>query len=161
MTATVGPQLLVAGIGEMVLAGDAGAQLVAYGLGSCVALALWDPQTRVGGLAHFMLPSGSAGGPPVKFVETGMGTFLAAFEAKGGSTRRARIKAAGGAAMLAVSASGLEIGKRNAQAVEAALRGRGLALHATDLGGNAGRTVQLEVGTGRLQVKSVMKTADI
>jgi chemotaxis protein CheD len=159
--AGVAPTLLVAGIGEMDLATDASTSLVAYGLGSCVALALWDPRTKVGGLAHFMLPSGSAGGPPVKFVESGMGVFLAAFEAHGGSTRRAQIKAAGGAAMLAITASALEIGRRNGEAVTAALRGRGLSIHATDLGGKAGRTVQLEVATGRLQVKSVMKTTEL
>lgn len=161
MIAPAGPRLLVAGIGEMVLAGDTAARLVAYGLGSCVALALWDPLTKVGGLAHFMLPGGSAGGGPVKFVEPGMDTFLTAFEAHGGSARRAQIKAAGGAAMLAFAASALQIGLRNAQAVESALSGRGLALHATDLGGNSGRTVQLDVATGRLHVKSVKKTADI
>jgi chemotaxis protein CheD len=159
--ATANPQLLVAGIGEMVVTADVDSQLVAYGLGSCVALALWDPRARVGGLAHFMLPSGSADGPPVKFVETGMAAFLAAFEAHGGSPRRAQIKAAGGAAMLALSASGLAIGRRNAQAVETALEERGLALHASDLGGNAGRTVQLDVASGRLHVKSLMKTADL
>jgi chemotaxis protein CheD len=108
-----------------------------------------------------MLPSGSAAGPPVKFVETGMGPFLSAFEAHGGSPRRAQIKAVGGAAMLAISPSALEIGRRNAQAVEAALGGRGLALQATDLGGNAGRTVQLDVATGRLHVKSLLKTVEL
>jgi chemotaxis protein CheD len=108
-----------------------------------------------------MLPSGSAAGPPVKFVETGMGVFLSAFEAHGGSPRRAQIKAVGGAAMLAISPSALEIGRRNAQAVEAALGGRGLALQATDLGGNAGRTVQLDVATGRLHVKSLLKTVEL
>ena len=35
------------------------------------------------------------------------------------------------------------------------------ALHASDLGGNAGRTVQLDVASGRLHVKSLMKTADL
>jgi len=161
MIATVPPQVLVAGIGEMVLTADVDTRLVAFGLGSCVALTLWDPRTRVGGLAHFMLPSGSAAGPPVKFVETGMGLFLSAFEAHGGSTRRAQIKAVGGAAMLAISPSALEIGRRNTQAVETALSGRGLAIQASDLGGNAGRTVQLDVATGRLHVKSLMKTADL
>ena len=161
MIATVPPQVLVAGIGEMVLTADVDIRLVAFGLGSCVALTLWDPRTRVGGLAHFMLPSGSAAGPPVKFVETGMGLFLSAFEAHGGSPRRAQIKAVGGAAMLAISPSALEIGRRNAQAVETALSGRGLAIQASDLGGNAGRTVQLDVATGRLHVKSLMKTADL
>ena len=32
------------------------AVLVCYGLGSCVAVALYDPEQEVGGLAHVLLP---------------------------------------------------------------------------------------------------------
>lgn len=148
-------QLLVAGIGEMVVSRDPQAALVAYGLGSCVALVAWDPRTLVGGLAHFMLPSGPSGGPPVKFVDGGLATFLDAFARKGGRPGQARLRAAGGASMLAIASAGLEIGRRNAEAVADGLAGLGLALHAADVGGTAGRTVQLEVATGRLLVKSV------
>jgi len=159
-TAVVAPragvtQLLVAGIGEMVISKDPKTTLVAYGLGSCVALAAWDPDTTVGGLAHFMLPAGPPGGPPVKFVEGGLQAFLEAFARHGGRPGQARLKAAGGAAMLSIMSGGLEIGRRNAEAVAAGLAALGLTLHARDLGGTAGRTVQLEVGTGRLLVKSV------
>ena len=147
--------VLVAGIGEMVVTRDPATLLVAYGLGSCVALALWDPRTRLAGLAHFMLPSGPLSNPPVKFVDSGLPTFLAAFQRAGGMPRRAHLKAAGGAAMLAVVATTMEIGKRNAEALETALGAQGLRLHARDLGGKAGRTVQLEPATGRLLVKSV------
>jgi chemotaxis protein CheD len=148
-------QMLVAGIGEMVVTRDPSTVLVAYGLGSCVALSLWDPRTRVAALAHFMLPSGPATTPPVKFVDSGLPTFLAEFQRAGGLARRAHLKAAGGAAMLAVVATTMEIGKRNAEAITNALGAQGLRLHATDLGGKAGRTVQLEPATGRLLVKSV------
>ena len=57
--------------------------------------------------------------------------------------------------MLAVMASTMEIGKRNAEALHAALGQHGLRLHNSDLGGKSGRTVQLEGSTGRLLVKSV------
>ena len=101
MTLTQSPTLLVAGIGEMVLSSSPDAQLVAYGLGSCIALAVWDPKARVGGLAHFMLPSGQPNGSsPVKFIDTGLDTFLKAFEAKGAMVSRSTFKAAGAAAML-------------------------------------------------------------
>src|SRR5437868_13555291 len=33
--------------------------LITIGLGSCVAIALYDPRTRIGGLAHTLLPSES------------------------------------------------------------------------------------------------------
>ena len=148
-------RVLVAGIGEMVVTRDPSDVLVAYGLGSCVALAIWDPQTKLAALAHFMLPSGPLSHPPVKFVDSGLPTFLAEFAKAGGSPRRAQLKAAGGAAMLAVVATTMEIGKRNAEALENALGQHGLRLHQQDLGGKAGRTVQLEPATGRLLIKSV------
>jgi chemotaxis protein CheD len=147
--------MLVAGIGEMVVTRDPSTLLVAYGLGSCVALALWDPRTRLAGLAHFMLPSGPLSSPPVKFVDSGLPKFLAEFQRAGGMPRRAHLKAVGGAAMLAIVATTMEIGKRNAEALETALGAHGLHLNARDLGGKAGRTVQLEPATGRLLVKSV------
>jgi chemotaxis protein CheD len=103
-----------------------------------------------------MLPSGAAGGAtPVKFVDSGLPVLLSAFEARGGAVRLAQIKAAGGAAMLAISTSAMEIGRRNAEAVEAALAARGLRLGATALGGTTGRTVQLDVESGRLHVRGV------
>jgi chemotaxis protein CheD len=148
-------EVLVAGIGEMVVTNNPNSALVAYGLGSCVALAIWDPRARVAGLAHFMLPTGPLTNPPVKFVDSGIPQFFSEFTRRGGDLRRAQMKAAGGAAMLAVMASTMEIGKRNAEAVQLALSQRGLRLHGSDLGGKAGRTVQLEGSTGRLLVKSV------
>jgi chemotaxis protein CheD len=152
-------EVLVAGIGEMVVTGNQQAALVAYGLGSCVALTMWDPRSRVAGLAHFMLPAGPLTHPPVKFVDSGLPQFFAEFKRRGGDPRRSHFKAAGGAAMLAIMASSMEIGKRNAEALELALDLHGLRLHRKDLGGTSGRTVQLEPATGRLLIKSVMSVS--
>jgi chemotaxis protein CheD len=148
-------QVLVAGIGEMVVTLDPSSILVAYGLGSCVALSLWDPQVKAAALAHFMLPSGPLTSLPVKFVDSGLPTLLAEFQRAGGRPRRAQLKAAGGAAMLAVVATSMEIGRRNAEALQAALGRHGLRLDRHDFGGKTGRTVQLEAATGRLLIKSV------
>ena len=161
MTLTESPSLLVAGIGEMVLSSSSDAHLVAYGLGSCIALAAWDPRTRVGGLAHFMLPNGPANNAsPVKFIDTGLDTFLKAMEAQGAALNRSVFKAAGAAAMLTVG-GGLAIGKRNAEMMQAALAERGVSLAATALGGNAGRTVQLEVADGRFLIKSLSSVSEL
>jgi chemotaxis protein CheD len=161
MTLTESPSLLVAGIGEMVLSSSEDAHLVAYGLGSCIALAAWDPRAKVGGLAHFMLPNGPVtSGSPVKFIDTGLDVFLRALEAKGAFLNRSLLKAAGAAAMLTIG-GGLAIGKRNAESMQAALSERGLTLVATSLGGNAGRTVQLDVGNGRLLIKSLSTVSEL
>ena len=161
MTLTESPSLLVAGIGEMVLSSSPDAHLVAYGLGSCIALAVWDPRIKVGGLAHFMLPNGPANNSsPVKFIDTGLDTFLKAIEAKGTVLSRSILKAAGAAAMLTIG-GGLAIGKRNAESMAAALSDRGLTLTATALGGNAGRTVQLDVADGRFLIKSLSTVTEL
>jgi chemotaxis protein CheD len=161
MTLTESPSLLIAGIGEMVLSSRPDSHLVAYGLGSCIAVAAWDSRAKVGGLAHFMLPSGPANeSSPVKFIDTGLDTFLKAFEANGAMVRRSTFKAAGAAAMLMVG-GGLAIGKRNVESMEAALKERGICLAATALGGNAGRTVQLEVGDGRFLIKSLSSMIEL
>ena len=161
MTLAQNPSLLVAGIGEMVLSSHSDANLVAYGLGSCIALAVWDPKAKVGGLAHFMLPRGQANGSsPVKFIDSGLDVFLRALEARGANLGRCVLKAAGGAAMLTMG-DGLSIGKRNADEMQAALSERGLRLTATALGGKSGRTVQLGVGDGRLLIKSVSSVAEL
>ena len=151
----VSTDMLVAGIGEMVITNNPTQPLVAYGLGSCVALSVWDPRAKVAGLAHFMLPSGPLSHPPVKFVDSGLPQFFSEFKRRGGDPKRAEMKAAGGAAMLAIVATSMEIGKRNGEALQAALGQMGLRLLRSDLGGKAGRTVQLEPGTGRLLIKSV------
>jgi chemotaxis protein CheD len=161
MTLTQSPSLLVAGIGEMVISSDPQAHLVAYGLGSCIALAVWDPRARVGGLAHFMLPTGPANaGSPVKFIDSGLDAFLDAVAARGATLSRCSLKAAGAAAMLTVG-GGLAIGKRNAETMSTALAARNLTLTATSLGGNAGRTVQLEVGDGRFLIKSLSSVSEL
>ena len=49
------------GIGEYRVARPP-AVLVSLGLGSCVGVALYDPERKVGGLAHIMLPSSNGAG---------------------------------------------------------------------------------------------------
>ena len=147
--------MLVAGIGEMVVSRDPSTLLVAYGLGSCVALAAWDPQTRLAALAHFMLPSGPLAQPPVKFVDSGLPTFLAEFA--GPADRRAAPSSRPPAAPRCSRSSPPRW--RSASATRRPSRApsgrQGLRLHRSDLGGKAGRTVQLEPATGRLLIKSV------
>lgn len=146
------------GIGEAIIDGN-GASLAAFGLGSCVGLAAWDPVTRVGGLAHFMLPSGARAGNPAKYVDTGLPWFLKALADAGASPRRSRLKAVGGAAMFPGVSGSLEVGRRNVAALELALAAVGLRLTATDLGGSIGRSIHLDLTTGRLSIRTVHGTS--
>ena len=141
-------------IGEIVASSDAETTLAIHGLGSCVGMSLWDPRTRAGALAHFMLPAGTAERPPAKFIASGLPRLIAEFTAAGGSIRRAQLKAAGGAAVLALASGTTDIGQRNITALKAALETHGLSLDAEDLGGTHARTIELSLGTGLLSVRS-------
>ncbi len=115
--------------------------------------------TRIGGLAHFMLPSGARAGSPAKYVDTGLAWFLKALTDAGALPRRSQFKAAGGAAMFVGVSGSLEVGRRNVAALDQALAAVGLRLTARDLGGAIGRSIELDLKTGRLSVRTIHDTS--
>ena len=62
--------------------------LVTVGLGSCVAILLHDPQARVGGMAHVLLPSPALSrkdANPAKFPQTAVPRLLELMAQQGAS----------------------------------------------------------------------------
>jgi chemotaxis protein CheD len=147
---------LVVGVGDCRVSAAPGEEVATYALGSCVGLAVYDPEVRVGGMLHFMLPDSSIASQrernPYKFADTGIPRLLEEVCALGAAKRRLETWAAGAANMLG-SAGGFEIGKRNHQALRRALRKAGLVLQGAVLGGNQSRSVRLEIATGNLWVQ--------
>ena len=82
--------------------GRAPASLISYGLGSCIGISLYDPQAKVGGLLHIMLPDSTQARPtdnPAKFADTGLPLMLQKVLELGASRSRLVAKMAGGAQM--------------------------------------------------------------
>ncbi|MDI3537987.1 MAG: chemotaxis protein CheD [Bacillota bacterium] len=133
--------------------------LVTIGLGSCVGVALYDDQTKVGGLAHIMLPeaNGLAVTNPAKFADTALPLLVKKMEELGANPRRLTAKIAGGAQMfrLAQPTEMMRIGERNTEAVLNWLRAAGIRVVAQDTGGSWGRTIELDTSTGELRVKTI------
>ena len=136
------------------------ATLGCLGLGSCIGLCLMDHDARVGGLVHVMLPAAHPGklvDKPGKFADTGVPELVAMMERIG--ARRPRMLAAyvGGAQVFNFgdSNSRLDIGARNAVAVDAQLRALGIRVVNRDVGGNFGRTVMFSLETRQVQVRTV------
>lgn len=146
-------------LGEWAVSNDPSDLLVCLGLGSCVALCLYDPLRSIGGMAHMVLPDSTATGAKssgAKFVDVAVSLLLGEMEAKGAGRARLRAYLVGGALMLQGAAfkSTANIGERNAEAARAALKSAGVLVRGEELGGSSGRTVRLEVSTGRLTVAS-------
>jgi chemotaxis protein CheD len=151
---------LAVGLGELKGSKDPSAQLVCYGLGSCIGLCLWDPRTRVGAMAHVVLPESSLSrGPivqPAKWADTAIPAALELMAELGAHRSGITVRMAGGARMLNVVGAGsrLDIGARNIEAVRNALARHDLRVTAEAVSGTWGRTLTLNVGTGRLVVST-------
>ena len=148
-------------IGELIVSSAPEDVLIAYGLGSCVAVCVYDPVARVGGMLHALLPSASAAnqadGTPAKYVDQGVPLLVDSILQHGAQRRRLVVRLAGGAQVLTIPGmdGALDIGKRNVRAAEETLQALGLRIHAQATGGNAGRTVKLYVANGQVTVKSL------
>jgi chemotaxis protein CheD len=134
--------------------------LVTVGLGSCVAILLYDAEARVGGLAHILLPSPAlarADGNPAKFPQSAVPRLLELMTADGARRERITGRLAGGASMFAALAppGTVQMGERNLVAARQALNGHGVPLVGEAVGGDFGRTVRLRVRDGRVEVSTV------
>lgn len=139
-------QMIHIGIGQMRIAQQP-ARLICLGLGSCVAIAIWDPSTKIGGMAHVMLPDESFSprkieSPPAKFGATAVRALLDQMRKGGANIYCAVAKIAGGANMFRNVSPGMkDIGLENVKAVKKALAQNHVRMVAEDVGGNSGRTV--------------------
>lgn len=137
--------------------------ITTLGLGSCIGIALYDPVTKIGGLAHIMLPDSTQmrnNTNIAKFADTGIEELVKRMVAAGANKGRLVAKIAGGAKMFEVSGLSAigNVGERNAEASKAKLKAMGIPLRAEDTGLNYGRTVELYAETGDFLIKSVGKT---
>lgn len=140
--------------------------LTTLGLGSCVGIALYDPVTKVSGLAHIMLPDSTKiknNQNIAKFADTGIEELIKQMIKIGASKTRLVAKIAGGAQMFAFKTSTsqandmMQVGARNVEAVKAVLKKEGIRLLAEDTGLNYGRTIEFYSENGQLLIKRVGK----
>ena len=155
-----GPRIVVR-VSDLIVA-DAPATLVAIGLGSCVAVALYDPGTRVGGLAHVLLPSQASGrlaDRPGRYAQTAIPALIDRMIARGARAPAITARLVGGASMFAaLTPPGMiQMGDRNLVATREALHRHGIRLIGEAVGADYGRTADFDLSTGELRVSSYVR----
>jgi len=140
--------------------------LTTLGLGSCIGIILYDPRSKVSGLAHIMLPDSTQiknNSNVAKFADTAIDQLIKDMEKLGANKRRLVSKIAGGAQMFSFGSTNdlMRIGERNAIASRQKLKELGIPLLSEDCGLNYGRTIEFYSETGELHIKTIGKELKI
>lgn len=147
---------IIIGIADYVVVHNP-AVLVTIGLGSCVGISIRDPVARFGGLAHILLPTiqeSKNKDNPLKFADSAIEIVVDSLLKKGCIKNRLEAKIAGGASMFSFGNNSMNIGERNVLAVKQKLKEMNIPLLASDTGANYGRTIEFNIASGVMSVKS-------
>lgn len=157
--------LVVVEVADIKVSNDPEAVIVTYALGSCIAVCIYDPVRRIGGMIHYMLPL-SNGSPdrasekPAMFADTGVPLLFEKMFELGCEKDDLVVKLVGGGNLQDESGF-FRIGKRNHTMVRKLLWKNGIMIAAEDVGGHKTRTVRLFVGDGCVTVSSQGREAKL
>ncbi len=137
-------------------------------VGSCVALCLFDPVSKIAAMAHIMLPK-KAGEKSVcepsecgKYADKAFEIMLQKMTALGANKDRILAKIVGGAAIFShESENGIfNIGARNIAAIKQILEEHHIVIASEDIGENFGRWVKFNLVSGEITVTSALKKTE-
>ncbi|WP_062532610.1 chemotaxis protein CheD [Jeotgalibaca dankookensis] len=136
------------GIGEYKSSRDP-QSLMTIALGSCVGIALYEPNTKVGGLSHIMLPDSTVfhGDKKIgKFADLAIPSLVTEMEALG-AKGPLTAKIAGGASMFKgrKMEPHMQIGQRNLEAVREILAAMNIPIVAEHTGDHIGRSMKFDL----------------
>ncbi len=130
---------------------DANAVRITTILGSCVSVGLWDARQGVGGMNHFMLPTGMDASP--KYANHALPMLLDSILRLGAEKARLRACVFGGAVMA--QRDHFQLGPRNIETALSFLHQHGIPLEKELTGGCRGRKIHFNTGDGSTEVKDL------
>jgi chemotaxis protein CheD len=131
--------------------------LIVYGIGSTLAVILYDEESKTGGIVHFMLPNSATGLQRTKdylamYADSGILQLVKSCVELGARKDALSARLAGGALMLGKGIS-QSISDGNLSAARNILSKMGIKVTAENTGGNHMRTVRLDISTGKVYLK--------
>ncbi|WP_010662144.1 chemotaxis protein CheD [Marinilabilia salmonicolor] len=129
-------------------------------LGSCVAICLWDPVTRIGGINHYMLPNwnGNDLASP-KYGNIAIDKLLEKMSQLGARRENLKAKIFGGGELIESGANGTLIGERNIRVARLILEAKKIPVVASSTGGRKGRKILFFTDSGEVRHKFLDKKA--
>jgi chemotaxis protein CheD len=134
-------------------------------LGSCVAITLWHPRLRIGGMAHYMLPQrpGRSKDQPLDGRYADEVLLMFERELQHTKTRPAeyQVKLFGGGRMFAYvnrAKRHVDVSDRNVETGRQLMAQHGFKILAEDLGGDGHRNVVFDLWSGDVWLKRAART---
>jgi len=131
-------------------------------LGSCVAICVWHPMQKIGGMSHCLLPTRSNDkdpGPSGRYIDETFEIFFS--EMNRAATRREdyQVKVFGGGNMFEFKdPSGTTVGEKNLIMMRQILKSQNMKIIAEHVGGKGHRNVLFELWSGDCWVKHVSES---
>lgn len=126
-------------------------------LGSCVAITLWHPQRRIGGMCHYLLPSRTrSAATPLegRFGEESVELLVRAIRAAGVPSQEFVACLYGGADTMPEHVGvKTNIGQRNIELGWDLVEHHGFQLDEVDVGDQVPRSITLDLSTGRVDLR--------
>lgn len=148
----------IVGVADMKVSNQTGDTIVTYSLGSCIGVAMYDPQAKVGGILHYMLPNSviddeKAKDNPFLFADTGIPELLNQLYALGAEKSRLRVFAAGGAEIM--DQEGIfNLGRQNYAALMQILNKDHIPIWKQAVGGYSNRMIKMEIASGKIYLNT-------
>lgn len=118
-------------------------------LGSCVAVCLYDPELRHGGMNHFMLPeSPSPFETSSRYGARAMPMLVSRLERLGSVRRNLRASVFGGACVLFPGTDLMHLGRRNVEFALDWLKENGITVVKSSVLGERARRLELDIESG-------------
>ncbi len=178
---TVGAEMISVNMAEQRVSVRLTDNLVAYGLGACLGVCIYDTAMKVAGLAQIVLPrqrqytrgvAADHANTPARFADTALQLLVTSMCHAGADRATLRAAIVGGAHIFGSLSNGggnnggsggvgqrlpssLEIGERNVQVAKSQLDEMSIPLCGEETGGSCGRTVVFRVCDGAVIVKPV------
>ena len=129
--------------------------LVTTVLGSCVAVTLWDPVRRLGGVNHFILPQSRVSDDGARYGDRAMAQLLDEMRALGASRANLEAKVFGGANVLPLGGKQGSVGAANVAFAMNDLSVQRIPVKGHRTGGEYGRLLIFNTDTGEAFVRRV------
>jgi chemotaxis protein CheD len=133
-------------------------------LGSCVAITMWHPLKKLGGMCHFLLPSrtldGKLGLDP-RYGDEAFELMQKAAQKNHCLLQDFEFKIFGGSSLIPskTSLSRIAVGLRNIEMARSLLEKASLKIVSEDVGGACARTVVLDIWNGDVWVRTTQASS--